>query len=157
MDTRDRIGLGVWAMHMPERKVAESLVKFANGGSDSALSWVRRLEQYGVTDAMFSELDRIVRKVKFRAQMKLNRETGTFDWKYAIPLAHSMSDDNVLFAMMVARLVNSEWADNIKRCELQECRNYFVGNAKARFCHDNCGAIVRARKMRKRNKERQML
>ena len=157
MDVRDRIGLGVWVMHMPERRVAEALVKFANGGSEIAMGWVKRLERYGVTDTLVSEVDRIVRNVKFRSYLKLNHESGRFETQFETPLAQSMSDDKALFAMMVARLVNSEWADNIKRCELQECGTYFVGNAKARYCHDNCGAIVRARKMREKQKYRQAM
>ena len=157
MDVRDRIGLGVWTMHMPERKVAEALVKFGNGGSEIAMGWVKRLERHGVTDTLASEVDRIVRTVKFHAYLKLDHETGRFEPQFETPLAESMSDDKALFAMMVARLVNSEWAYNIKRCELEECRTYFVGNAKARYCHDNCGAKVRAREMRKRNRERQMM
>lgn len=154
LDGRDRIGLVVWAMNVPERKVAESLARFANGGNESALRWAKHLVQHGVTDTMRSELRRIVGRMTFRAQMKLDDETGKFVWNYAIPLAKSVNDDYVVFAFMVARLVDSDLTYKVKRCELEECRKFFVGNAKARYCHDNCGAKVRARKMRREAKGR---
>lgn len=179
LDGPDRIGLVVWAMKVPERKVAESLTKFANEGNESALRWAKRLVDHGVTDTMRSELVRIVGRVKFRSQMKLDSETGGFVWNYTIPLAKSVEDDYVVFAFMVARLLDSSGAFSIKQCALPtdmkklakkypslrekvrtgkyDCKNFFVGNAKARYCHDNCGARFRIAERRCRDKANQML
>ena len=148
---------GILAFIEEPASLAEVLAQYANDGDEDALRWVKRLFRYGPTVSLLSELDKKLRYIRSEAYLSFNYTTARFEWKHGFPSDRTFSDRDSIYAVMVARMINDGSDGRLKQCELESCRKYFTGNAKARYCHDNCGAIVRARKMRKDQKRRQAM
>ena len=58
-----------------------------------------------------------------------------------------------LLAYVLAYFIDDGVFDYLRRCERQECKRYYIGGLKAKWCSDNCGSIVRVKAKRKRDKE----
>ena len=134
---------------------AKELITAANNGNQDALYWIRRIERYGITESLMVDIARILKNIPIRAQLVLNRKDLTFRYEHTID--EPLSGIERIYALVILDMIRDGALDGLKRCELNECRKYFIGNAKARYCHDNCGAKVRARAMRRRNKAAQMM
>ena len=136
----------------------DKFVAAANDGDKQALYWIRRLERYGVTASLLQDIVKIIN----RAQMIMSivvvedGENLRLDYRHDFP-EHHVPAPEIFYAINFMSYLGAGALDGLKRCSLKECRKYFVGNAKAVWCSDKCGSKYRARRMRKRNKERQML
>lgn len=151
----DGLDIGAWANHDPHR-VAGGLVNAANRDDPLALRWVRRLVTHGVTDSLLADVDRIVRDIPFGAFLILKPSSRKFEWRLRLR-RNSLQSRETIFAWWVAWLVTVDGIEGLKRCALKDCRKYFVGGPRAKWCSENCGSKFRVRNKRKRDRERQML
>jgi len=151
----DGLDIGAWANQDP-KGVARGLVAAANQGDPLALRWVRRLVKHRVTDSLLADVDRIVRGELWSAFLILEPSSRKFEWRLR-PRRDSLQDREKMFGWMVAWLVTVDAIDGLKRCALKDCRKYFVGGPRAKWCSENCGSKYRIRKKRKLDRERQML
>ena len=140
------------------RSAIDDLLTAANDGDKQALHWIRRLERYGPTASLLRDLAKPINHIQLTASLEVveDREKLSFRWRHEPP-EHWTLNPELYYAGIFIYLLGIGALDGLKRCSLKECRKYFVGNAKAVWCSDKCGSKYRARRMRKRNKERQML
>ena len=58
-----------------------------------------------------------------------------------------------LCAYVLAYFIDDGVFDYLRRCERQECKRYYIGGPRAKWCSTTCGSIVRVKVKRKRDKE----
>ena len=124
----------------------------ANEGEETVLKWVKRVEKEGVTPALVIEINRALEKINFIACPALLPGMEKLGFRYANPAGVDGWDDETTMTYWVANLIADGTLNRLKRCEFKECRKYFLGNAKAKYCSDRCGSNVRVRKLRSKSK-----
>ena len=123
--------------------------------SQLMLKWLAHYYRYGLSKKMIRDLNAAMVGVKCRPWIYDDQEGG-YACAYAIDFDHVPPVESIA-ALFFSSMALSGALNGLKRCESEECRNYFIGNAKAKWCSDTCGSRERLRDKRRRDKERQML
>jgi len=119
-------------------------------------SWLERYMRNGPTEPFLNNLN------KYLSQMRIIRNVMPprfFNKEDESPRCISVADfsfnysPQVLAAYDFSKLLTLNRLQNLNRCELQDCRKFFVGPKRAKFCNKTCGSKSRVRKMRKRNRQ----
>lgn len=146
-------------MVAPIQDVAQALVDEENAkaeayrpleDSGSAMNWwVGRLVSNGVTKELCRDLSLAVGQVTIPLRFM---RTGPTRFELQHTLFQGTDDE--LFALAMVRIIAEGFTDKVHRCALKECRKYFVGDPRARWCSTTCGSKYRVRKKRRKDKRR---
>ena len=132
---------------MPSDKVRR-YIGYANAGDADWLKWIQRIERYGITNSLISDINRILLDVQVNAYPMLKPGIGRMGFRYSFSKAGSQPSYEAMIAFQIACLIGDGTLDKLKRCQFSECHKYFLGNAKAKYCSDRCGSNVRIRQSR---------
>lgn len=58
----------------------------------------------------------------------------------------------VFGAYMFSNVTSLGGLENLKRCQSNDCRKFFLGRINAKWCADTCGSKYRVKKMRKKKR-----
>lgn len=136
--------------------LVEDFVESANDGDDLARRWLDRLVRYGVSDAFKAEVLEHARTVRFETYPELDKETGRFYWRRDLVPNQQVSREGA-YALILVLLINSDRTDYIGRCSLKDCRKFFYGDTRTRWCSTTCGSRYRVTKKRNPAKARYMI
>lgn len=133
-----------------------------------ARKWVSRLARYGVTKALVGDLNNHLAVMKTVARMQFHPTYGYLDWEVSIEDEITMdgivSKDRVLgdlslddllaraVAFYFAKALQEGGLDGVKRCGMSDCKKFFVGTYRAKWCSNTCGSRNRARNKRIRDR-----
>lgn len=153
--TTDLAEAGHWALMASAEWLADDLVREANQGHEPALYWVKRLVRNRVTDGLKKDVKALVERVHAQSCFSLDIKTGACGWKYLAPEDNSFPDIEIVYALMVARLIGADFVKNVRQCEAmtaedraKRCPNYFVSLGRGRWCKPSCGSRQRMRDRR---------
>ena len=147
--------LEFWYYCEPSDRIS-FFVDSANDLGGDALDWIKRIERYGITESLLKELEDTLKDVEIRGRIIFDRKD--LGMKIAnSPVGDITMSDKMFAAFEISLYITEGMLGGLGRCELPECRRYFIRNAKAKWCSDNCGSKHRIRKKRKLDRERQML
>jgi hypothetical protein len=59
---------------------------------------------------------------------------------------------DALRAHNLAYLISDGVLEGLRVCQRPECKDFYIGGPRAKWCSDKCGSIVRVKKKRKRDK-----
>lgn len=119
------------------------------------LKWLSRFYRYGISKKMLQELNAAMVEIKCSPWIYTDENDG-YVLTYAINFDQIPPVESAAALFFSSMALNGE-LNGLKRCESHECRKFYVGNAKAKWCSDTCGSRERLRKKRKRDRERGML
>jgi hypothetical protein len=60
----------------------------------------------------------------------------------------------VFAAYMFSNMTSLGWLDGLKKCQSDDCQQFFIGRPNVKWCSKTCGSRSRVKKMRKRNKSK---
>lgn len=134
--------------------LAERLVREANSKNEAVLRWLNPLIESGATDEYLIELGEELFPIEVPQYRMLDRDTFRFRWALRGRMSKKAAEAfrNGGPALAIARLIDDSFTNRIRRCELADCRTYFVGDPRARWCSRRCGSTHRQRELRKRRK-----
>lgn len=66
---------------------------------------------------------------------------------------NSADFSQAIWAYVMAYFIDDGVFDYLRRCERPECKRYYIGGSRAKWCSDTCGSIVRVKAKRGRDKE----
>ncbi len=144
------VWLGDRSLHIDHVRIARALAGAANAGDEVALRWISRMERYGVTSSLLSDLCDAVRCVDVEYRPEFDRKGRRLYWarKFSGMLSH-----DAVIALFVMTVVNNGLADKLMRCQSKDCRNYQFRDTRSKWCSDRCGTRERVRAKRKRDTE----
>ena len=134
----------------------QEVLELANQGDEYALAWIQRIARYGVTEKLAQDLNKKLEKFQMTACYGFDANSQSLEPRFWFPDGIT-EDREAQIAFVIASSLGERRLDGLKRCSLSECRKYYVGGPRAKWCSDNCGSKHRIRKKRKRDRERQML
>lgn len=137
------------------KRRAEILVSAANSAvvDGEAAAWLDELIHHGPTLPFLKEIDEALGDVEQCSSLILDAVNRRFVW---VPIKNYQPLSRLTLLCLVS-LISAGLSDRLKRCSLNECRRFFFGDPRKKWCSDNCGSKVRVRNKRKKDKERQML
>lgn len=145
---------GDYLLRLTREEVVAVLIAAANKGDHYPVYWIKRIARYGASDSLLTEVDALLSHVHVNANWRLDPSTKEFKRATYGPVADSFPTWECVWALAVARFINSGLVKKLKKCQLSECNNFFIGGPRAKWCSDNCGSKHRVRNKRKRDKNR---
>jgi len=150
------------APHFEDKLVKGLTVRFRNGAPITEVSldeifgwWVKKymvwVVENGVTDDLISELNELLSEVRYIHLLALAKNREPF-WQNNIADMGAGSSPPEVAAYAVSHHLAAGGLAGLKRCELSDCRNFFVGRPSAKWCSKSCGGKHRVRKKRRREK-----
>ena len=138
-------------------------VIFRNGVPVSEISpeetfccWVNRfmssLVYCGVTEDLIDELNYILSNIRYIHILMISKSKVPY-WQNNVADMNRSSTPDEAAAYAFAHQLAIGGIDGLKRCELSDCKKFFVGRSNAKWCSKSCGGKHRVRKKRKRDLE----
>lgn len=119
-------------------------------------AWLERYlaeENGGLSDRFLDKLNADLREIHYtRVVLPLDllpSEIGVPQNAY-IRRSNPNNRPEALAADDFSKLLTSGELKRLKRCQLEDCKNYFLGPPQAKWCSPSCGSKFRVRRKRKR-------
>ncbi len=114
--------------------------------------WMCDFVDEGVTDELIDELNDVLADIRY-IHVLMPSESGIPYWQNNV--ADMNKSPNVLEAAgyAFAHQLTIGGLEGLKRCQLPDCENFFIGRPNAKWCSKSCGSKYRVRKKRKRGLE----
>lgn len=132
---------------------AEWIVAGANMIGGEPAEWLARVIRRGPSLMLLQELEKAIGDVRQCSTLVLDKKNKRFNW---VPVESNRLID-VMYPLCLVSVINAGLSDRLKRCALTECRKFFFGDPRKKWCSDACGSKVRVREKRRKDRERQML
>lgn len=152
-------------MRVTPRKLSRELELLVASGDPMALMVLKRLKQYGVTDALVNEIDHFVHNVCVFAVPEIDPKTRKFKWRHGGDVKPSgwsdtppiFSADYEIFCFALMRLIDAGITE-VERCKAPapldhpyqkskgECGHYFFSKRNRKWCSTTCQVRVSSRK-----------
>lgn len=142
-----------WIAELEPRKAANRLLEDAENGNGNAKKYVNAFVTTGVTETLIKRIDSKLRKIDFAAQLRRTQGALTFEWRVGAPEPGQLAGE-VYYALLALLAISYGEARRFKECEY--CKKRFLGNAKAKYCSNNCGSQIRVRRKRAKDKKRKL-
>jgi hypothetical protein len=111
--------------------------------------WMEKLVTEGVTREMIANLNTELEEVRFQHVLSQG-PSGKTKWKYIGDFQGGL-DPDAAAAYGFSHLLQAGALDGLKRCQLEDCENFFIGRPNAKWCSARCGSLHRVRAKRKRD------
>lgn len=107
------------------------------------------VNQGEATEEMVEELNSFISAIRYR-HVLMPSKTGTPYWEYIADLNRHL-DPAEAAAFGFSQMLAIGSLIRVKRCQMQDCGNYFLGRSNAKWCSKSCGSLFRVQKKRKRD------
>ena len=140
----------------------DEMLEYANRGKGLFHVVLARIHRYGITDALVKYVNKCLAESSTTARPHLDAESQQLEWVVDMTgITESFENDRKteptrddliwMFYWNLAALISSGVFDKLKRCE--DCRNFYIGGPRAKWCSNTCGSRNRARDKRKRDSQ----
>jgi len=151
------------APHFEDKSVGGMTVRHRNGVPISEVSpdevfcwWVKKymawLIDHGVTADMINELNDVLSELRYIHVLSVSKK-GEVQWQNNIADMSVASTPPEVAAYAFSHHLAAGGLSGLKRCELTDCRKFFVGRPNTKWCSKSCGGKYRVRKKRRRDQE----
>jgi hypothetical protein len=103
---------------------------------------------------LVSDLNQVLQSVPYIRCLELD-SNGELLWK-EVPNFDAMDHPRAIAAYKFAYYLANGVLDNLKRCEREECRKFFIRARHAKYCSDSCGSMQRTKKSRDKKKQERL-
>lgn len=112
--------------------------------------WMDDLVNEGVTEEMIDELNTVLADFRFYHVM-IPSKNGTPHWQTNIAdlNRHIRTEEAAGYAF--AHLLAIGGLKGLKRCQLSDCKKFFIGRPNSKWCSKSCGSKFRVRRKRKQD------
>jgi hypothetical protein len=118
--------------------------------------WICRYIEEGATEEFLNELNTGLRHIQYFNYVV---PADFYSAKNKEPQSVYVANLNITYtheasaAKEFSRLITYGMLKRIKRCQLSDCENIFVGPPQAKWCSKTCGSKYRVSKKRKRDSQ----
>ena len=142
------------AYDLPPEHLATLLTLHANGGDDLASYWASSLYRRGASKNILYQVSKLVIDCELLYRPVLMAD-DKFHYVPTGPLEEQLDvSRESAYALVVMKIINADLVPRIRRCQFAECRKYFEGDPRSKWCSQTCGTNFRVRKKRKLEKAR---
>jgi hypothetical protein len=118
--------------------------------------WLSRYLEEGATDEFLNELNNDLRKVVYHKYVVppdiVSSELDDLQSLYVLNCKEFKYSPKLTAANEFSRLVTTGMLKRLKRCQLPDCQNIFLGPPQAKWCSKTCGSKYRVKKKRSKDK-----
>ena len=149
------------APHFEDKTVGGMTIRHRNGVPVSEISldeifcgWVKKfmvwLIVYDVTEDLIDELNDLLSEVRYIHVLSVSKKGDPY-WQNNVADMSKSSTPPEVAAYAFSHHLAAGGLDGLKRCELSDCKKFFVGRPNTKWCSKSCGGKHRVRKKRKRD------
>lgn len=132
----------------PQLLTPADLVRVANDGVQPIAAWLEHVAETGQLSGKAKvRITTIVRELGIRTYPLFQTDGASIMWAREYP-GDSMSAE-IEWAVAITAVAEQGNLPRFRRCVLPDCRSYFVGDPRSRWCSNACGS--KARVTAKRN------
>ena len=116
--------------------------------------WICRYLEEGATEKLLNDLNADLRHIEYFNQVvpaDFYSVDGTEPQSIYITNMNKLYTVETHAAREFSRFITYGMLSRIRRCQLPECKNIFLGPPQAKWCSKACGSKFRVRNKRKRD------
>lgn len=151
------------APHLEDKQKNGMTIRYKNGRpaleilpAEMFCYWVKHYMEWivvdGVKEEMVNELNELLSDVRYIHVLSISKR-GEAYWQQNIADMQKDSQPPEFAAYALSHHLAAGGLDGLKRCELSDCRKFFVGRPNSKWCTKSCGGKHRVRRQRKRKKD----
>lgn len=112
--------------------------------------WFEIFVKEGITEKVIKHLNARISHIHYH-HILIHSKDGLPYWKYIANSNSIMSDPELQSAYGITHLLSIGALKNLKRCNLNSCKNFFIGPPNKKWCSQSCGSLYRVRQKRKKD------
>jgi len=112
--------------------------------------WMNDIVDNGITEELIEELNNTVSKIRYIHVLMLSEE-GKPSWQNNIADLNRSPNVYEMAAFAFSHHLALGAFEGLKRCQLPDCQNFFIGRPNNKWCSKPCGSKSRVRRKRKRD------
>lgn len=116
-----------------------------------AYEWLERLVKEGVSKQLMDDLNKPISHIEYRRALMLSKDGHIF-WRQVAVENDDLRHPQLKAIYVISHLLAIGALKNLKRCELKDCRRFFIGPTNRKWCSKSCGSLFRVKKKRKKDK-----
>ena len=118
---------------------------------DLVRQWLERIFEKEPLGQLIDELNEWIRGLRFIHI--LNRDVdGAPRWEHIVHLDSGVPTEAKV-AYGVSHLLAGGGFEKLRRCQDEECEQFFIGPPNRKWCSDNCGSRMRGRDLREKRRQ----
>jgi predicted RNA-binding Zn ribbon-like protein len=132
------------------KAVARKLVTLANADEENSVYWLDRLIAGGISKSLVADIENHLENIEIPTRIAFDSGQQKFYYKRSIPFTNPdwIPSVEAAFAFALSMVITDGLADQFRRCQLDDCGKYFLGDPRSRWCNKAHGSLHRVRKMR---------
>jgi predicted RNA-binding Zn ribbon-like protein len=112
--------------------------------------WFEKFVAKGITKEIVNDLNKRVSHIQYRRAL-MHSKNGHPYWR-EVADAESLNHPDLKTAYVISHLLAIGALENLKRCQLKDCRKFFIGPTNKKWCSKSCGSLYRVRDKRKKDR-----
>lgn len=130
---------------------ARQVVDATNDGDEAVGRWLEQLTvRWPRVKNLMHEIAAAMPRVT--THPSFNERDGSFTWVRSYSADDAAIPERA-YALAMIRAIDGGFGPRFRRCKLDECRKYFVGDPRSRWCSETCGSKYRVRAKRWRDRQ----
>lgn len=113
--------------------------------------WFEIFVDEGITEKVIRHLNMRIEHVRYHHVLMYSKNGSPY-WRYVANSDSLMADPELQSAYGITHLLAIGALKNLKRCQMKDCNNFFIGRSNVKWCSKACGSLYRVRQKRKRDK-----
>jgi hypothetical protein len=140
--------VATYARIRPKLPTGEDLANAANAGTQPIADWLEQVVASGGLGKVGPRITTLVRAMGIRTYPLFAKgDSSEVLWFREYP--YNSVNAEIECALALAAIAESGGLRRIRRCQLSDCRKFFFGDPRAKWCSNACGSKSRKRKSRK--------
>lgn len=113
--------------------------------------WFEIFVNDGITEKVIKHLNARISHIRYH-HVLMHSKNGLPYWRYVANSDSIMTDPELQSAYGITHLLAIGALRNLKRCEMKDCNEFFIGAPNKKWCSKKCGSLFRVRQKRKKDK-----
>lgn len=136
-----------------EEELAQLIVNMANAEDPAAVECLNDVIQgEGDLEQMYETINELIDIIEVIVRPEVDVETGALSWEPELSKSSPVvTNSETGYALVLSRLSSAGIVDRLRQCH--ECKTYFVGDPRSRWCSKICGSRNRQRAYQAKKRE----
>lgn len=113
--------------------------------------WLERIVKEGISKQIITALNKPISHIEYRRALMLG-DDGQPYWRQAAVENEDLRHPQLRAIYVITHLLAMGELDKLKRCQVNDCKKFYLGPDNKKWCSKKCGSLFRVRQKRKKDR-----
>jgi len=111
--------------------------------------WLERIVKEGISKAIIADLNKPISHIEYRRALMLGTDGQPY-WRQVAVENEDLKHPQLRAIYVLSHLLAMGALKGLKRCQVDDCKKFFIGPENKKWCSKKCGSLYRVREKRKK-------